>query len=127
MMSFCTAINCMDGRTQEPVISFLKQRFGTDHVDSITEPGPIRFLANEKEGPTAASIMQRLEISVKKHGSKAIAVVAHAECTGNPYPKDFQLEQLGRAIDCVKHAYPDLEVIGLWLGLDWTVTEFRIS
>lgn len=117
----------MDGRTQEPVISFLKQRFGADYVDSITEAGPVRFLADDKEGSTAASIMERLRISVNKRGSKSIAIVAHAECAGNPYPKDFQLEQLGRAIDCVKHAYPDLEVIGLWLGLDWTVTEFQIS
>ncbi len=106
---------------------FLKCRFGADYVDSITEPGPVRFLADDKEGPAAASIMQRLKISVKEHGSKAIAIVAHAECTGNPYPKDSQLEQLGRALDYVKHEYPGLEVIGLWLGLDWAVTEFRIS
>ncbi|MHC5086790.1 MAG: carbonic anhydrase, partial [Planctomycetota bacterium] len=28
-MSFCTAINCMDGRVQLPVIPFLQNRFKT--------------------------------------------------------------------------------------------------
>jgi hypothetical protein len=36
-MSFCTAINCMDGRVQLPTITFLKKHFGIEHVDCITE------------------------------------------------------------------------------------------
>ena len=47
-MRFCTAINCMDGRTQEPVIAFVKKRFGIDCVDMITEPGPDKILAQSK-------------------------------------------------------------------------------
>ena len=39
-MSFCTAINCMDGRVQLPVIRFLQERFKVDYVDVISEPGP---------------------------------------------------------------------------------------
>ncbi|HOP76783.1 MAG TPA: hypothetical protein PLD05_04790 [Thermogutta sp.] len=39
-MSFATVVNCMDGRTQGPVISYLKERFGVDYVDNSTEAGP---------------------------------------------------------------------------------------
>jgi len=41
-MEFCTAINCMDGRVQIPVISFLEERFNARYVDVISEPGPNR-------------------------------------------------------------------------------------
>ena len=39
-MSFYTTINCMDGRVQLPVISYLMERFGVQYVDAITGPGP---------------------------------------------------------------------------------------
>ena len=39
IMCFCTAVNCMDGRVQLPVTSYLQERFNVEHVDSITEPG----------------------------------------------------------------------------------------
>ena len=37
---FYSAINCMDGRVRLPVISYLRERFGVQHVDVITEAGP---------------------------------------------------------------------------------------
>ena len=52
-MSFCTAINCMDGRTQLPVIEFLKDKFGVEFVDTITEPGPVRILADQPDSAQA--------------------------------------------------------------------------
>jgi hypothetical protein len=36
---FGTAINCIDGRTQEPVIDFMKQKYNIDGVDMLTFPG----------------------------------------------------------------------------------------
>jgi hypothetical protein len=36
---FGTAINCIDGRTQEPVIDFMKEKFDIDGVDMVTFPG----------------------------------------------------------------------------------------
>lgn len=40
-MKFCTAINCMDGRVQLPVINYLKKHFKVNYVGSITEPGEV--------------------------------------------------------------------------------------
>lgn len=43
--TFAAVINCMDGRTQVPVIEFMKSRCGVDYVDMVTEPGPVKILA----------------------------------------------------------------------------------
>jgi carbonic anhydrase len=100
--SFCTAINCMDGRTQVPVVAYLKKRFRVRYVDMITEPGPCRVLAERRDKNLLASIIRRIRISVEKHGSKVIAVTAHHDCAGNPVSKTRQLRQLNRNIFLVK-------------------------
>jgi hypothetical protein len=46
---FYTAINCMDGRVQMPVINYLAARFGADFVDSVTEAGPVLYLAEKPD------------------------------------------------------------------------------
>ena len=83
---FATAINCMDGRTQLPVNEWMKEKFGVDFVDTITEPGPNGVLTNNKV-PLVSSIKDRVLISVNGHGSKTIALVGHHDCAGNPGPK----------------------------------------
>ena len=122
-MSFCTAINCMDGRVQIPVIKFLQDRFGTKYVDVITEPGPNRILDEESDGPQALSILARLDISVKKHGSRGIAVVGHYDCAGNPSDQATQERQTRTAVDMLRLRYGQTEVIGLWVDESWRVVE----
>lgn len=46
---FATALNCMDGRVQIPIIEFLKKKFKVDYVDMITEPGIDKILAEENK------------------------------------------------------------------------------
>ena len=117
---FGTAVNCMDGRTQNPVSTYIKTRFAVDYVDTITEPGPEGILVN---GPSeaVASIRARVAISVEKHGSKVIAVVAHHDCAGNPVSKDQHLEQVRQAADVIRSWGYDAEVLALWVGPDWAV------
>ena len=69
-MSFATAINCMDGRVQEPVSGYLKNKYNVKYVDMVTEPGPNRILAEGSDENTVNSIKTRVNLSVKKHGSK---------------------------------------------------------
>ena len=68
-MSFATAINCMDGRTQLPVIEYMSDRLGVDYVDMVTEAGPVRTAADSLHGALSGSIIQRVVISVEEHGS----------------------------------------------------------
>jgi len=120
---FATAINCMDGRVQMPVINWLRSQYGVDYVDMITEPGPIRFLAEGKDPVVSASIRRRLEISVNRHKSALIAIAGHHDCAGNPVPKETQLEQIFAAIKTVGRWNFKVRVIGLWVNENWEVQE----
>ena len=122
-MSFSTAINCMDGRTQLPVNQYMQEQFGAEYVDTITEPGPVAALADRQSGPMVKSICERIDISVDKHGSSAICIVAHAKCAGNPVAAETQASQLKTACEFLKDRYRGCTVVGVWLDTDWVVKE----
>lgn len=122
-MSFCTAINCLDGRTQLPVIKFLQQRFDAEYVDMITEAGPNLILADQKNQEAIESIHDRLTISIEKHNSVGIAIVGHHDCARNPASQDEQLEHLQKALRLLQESYKDLEIIALWVSDKWEVQE----
>jgi hypothetical protein len=119
--SFATVINCMDGRIQLPVIQWVKRERAVDYVDSITEPGPVRILAESTDVHALQSIRRRLGISVTRHGSTRVAIAAHADCAGNPVDKETQLGQLRAAAATVLSWGMDVRLDLLWLGDDWQV------
>ena len=125
-MSFCTAVNCMDGRVQLPVTAFLRERFGVDYVDMITEPGPNRVLARQTHFSLIESVLDRVRISVERHHSVGIAIVGHHDCAGNP---GGEAEQTADTIAAVKYLrkrcarYGDIAVIGLWVDENGSVSE----
>ncbi len=121
--SFATVINCMDGRTQLPVNEYLREKYGVDYVDTITEPGPIKYLADGTDKAVIDSIRNRVAISIEKHGSGAIGIVGHFGCAGNPVSKEMQLEQLELAVKVVRSWGFDVDVIKLWVDENWTVHE----
>lgn len=122
-MRFCTVINCMDGRVQLPVISYLQQRFSAEHVDTITEAGPNLILSEKKNFDAIQSILERLKISIEQHNSVAVAIVGHYDCVGNPAPKDEQVKQIQKAIQLLQKQYQGIEIIGLWVSEKWEVQE----
>ncbi len=122
-LSFCTAINCMDGRVQLPVIKYLQKRFNVDYVDSITEPGPNLILSKQTDSRIVESILNRLQISVQHHGSVGIAVAGHCDCAGNPATKEEQEIHTLEAIGYLKPKYSTIEIIGLWVDENWNVFE----
>ena len=126
-MSFYTTINCMDGRVQLPVNSYLKNRFNVDYVDTITEPGPNRILAEQTNINLLESINNRVKISVEKHGSPGIAVVGHYDCAGNPTAKEEQTGHTIEAVKYLKEMYSGVDVIGLWVDENFEVSEIPID
>jgi hypothetical protein len=119
---FATAVNCMDGRTQAPVAEYLKKMFQVDYVDTVTEPGPVKILAERTEAQVVAQIRKRVEISVYKHRSAVVAVVAHGDCAGNPVDEGLQRKQLGEAIRTMKSWGLAVEFLGLWVDeKEWQV------
>jgi hypothetical protein len=113
----------MDGRVQLPVIRFLQNRFNTEYVDSITEPGPNLILSECKNQEMVNSIIKRINISIEKHNSTAIAVVGHYDCAGNPATKDKQIEHIKDSIKLLRAHFNTPEIIGLWVDESWKVNE----
>ena len=113
----------MDGRPQRKVADYLATSFGVRHLDNITTAGLVRHLA-EATAQTA-TLLSSLEISVTKHGSSKIAVVAHHDCAGNPAPDAVQKQQVAAAVAHLADLYPKAEVTGLWLGPNWIVEKVR--
>ncbi|MEE9443471.1 MAG: carbonic anhydrase [candidate division Zixibacteria bacterium] len=119
---FATAINCMDGRTQLPVNKWMKDKFRADYIDTITEPGPDKILTSPFS-PLSQSIKQRVLISVEKHNSSVIAIVAHDQCAGNPVSRDEHIAQLKKAMETVKSWNLSVDIHGVWIGSNWQVEE----
>jgi len=120
--TFATAINCMDGRTQEPIIYWAKKTFDVDYVDAITEPGPDKILA-EGSDTLVESIKNRVMISVNKHGSQNVIVISHHDCAGNPVSKKEHLEQLRKSVDIISSWELGVKIIGVWIGKDRKVNK----
>jgi len=126
-MEFCTVINCMDGRVQQPVNNFLQKRFNADNVDTITEAGPNGILAKQEDKATIQSIFKRVEISVNAHKSKAIAIVGHHDCAGNPAPKEEQIRHIRESMSFLQNHYQNVEIVGLWVDENWEVKEITLA
>jgi carbonic anhydrase len=122
---FCTAINCMDGRIQIPVIRYLQQRFNVEYVDTITEAGPNLILSDNTNTALIQSIYYRLKISVENHHSVGIAIIGHYDCAGNPASQEKQIEDIQRARMLLHQQYDKLEIIGLWVDEEWEVHEIK--
>jgi hypothetical protein len=120
--TFATAINCIDGRTQLPVNQWMKDKFGADYIDTITEPGPDKILTSPF-APLSQSIKQRVLISVEKHNSSVIAIVAHDQCAKNPVSREEHLVHLKQAMQTVKSWKLPVDIYSVWVGSDWQVEE----
>ena len=120
-MSFITSIHCMDGRVQEPLIAYLKSKYSKAQVDTITEPGPCKILADNKDQVLVQNIFARIDISINLHKSDCIAISGHFDCAGNPVSKEIQIRQTKKAINLLKSNFKKVDVIGLWVNEKWQV------
>ena len=118
--TFCTLINCMDGRTQEPAIHWMKQRTGAEYVDSITEAGPDGLLTDPGHS-LVPNVLERIRISRDMHGSETLALVAHHDCAGNPGDRGMHLQHLTKAAKVLKEQELDMHFIALWIDENWQV------
>jgi hypothetical protein len=113
---FGTAINCIDGRTQEPVIDFMKHKYGIDGVDMVTFPGVDGIVSSSVITDAIASIRKAVSISSEKHGSLIIAVVGHFDCAGNPGKREHHYAHIGKAVQQVSSWNFNVEIVGLYVN-----------
>ena len=117
---FATVITCMDGRVQEPVSSWMKRHLKVDFIDTITEPGPDKFVTQGNKRQLE-SLNKKLRISISLHHSSNVAVVAHHDCGGNPVSKEEHLKQLADAVDLLTSWKLPVRILGLWVDESWQV------
>lgn len=122
MKKFATAINCMDGRVQIPVIDYLKKNYNVDYVDMITLPGADKMLI-QSEDKIKEHIKKSIRISIEKHHSQLIAIVGHHDCAGNPVEKEIHIQHILAGIETIKSWGNNVPVIGLWVDENWEVTK----
>ncbi len=117
--TFCTAINCIDGRVQRPVLDYMKSECNTAYVDMITAPGPDGIVA--KEGDMCKHLQSGTSISVEKHASNVVAIVGHYDCAGNPVSKEKHWEDIRDSVSKIQSWALPVKVIGLWVNENWEV------
>lgn len=118
--TFATAINCMDGRVQEPMITWAKEKFGVDYVDMITEAGPDKVVSEGKPDQTNL-VRYKTGLSIEKHGSETVIIMGHDDCGGNPVPKDKHLEQIKAAVRVISSWGFPVTIYGVWMDINWNV------
>ena len=113
---FGTAINCIDGRTQEPVIDFMKQKYNIDGVDMVTFPGVDGVISNGENSDEIAFIRNAVSISIEKHRSRIIAVVGHFDCAGNPGNREHHYADIKKAVNEVSSWSFHAQVVGFYVN-----------
>ena len=118
METRATCLNCMDGRVQLPVLTWIKENYPVDFVDVITEAGMDGVLARQEN---ISEILRSIKVSVHLNKSTRLFVVGHYDCRGNPVDKKLHRKEIIKAVDRLKPLWPAQEVIGLWVNGQWQV------
>ena len=113
---FGTAINCIDGRTQEPVIYFMKQKYNIDGVDMVTFPGADGIFSVRENLDKIEIIRRSVSISIEKHHSRIIAIVGHFDCAGNPGDKEHHYAHIRKALHEVSSWNFDAQIAGYYVN-----------
>ena len=118
--SFGVALTCIDGRISEVVQQQLRGEWGVDFVDVVTLPGPE---AAVPELPDQHAVWDALRISVQRHGSTRVAVVAHTDCAANAVELDTRREQVRATVVEVRDVLPRTDVTGWLVDTTTSLTE----
>jgi hypothetical protein len=108
--TFFTSVGCMDGRVQDPVAKYGRDKFGVLYADTITEAGLVGLLSNNPSQELLESIKKKILISAENHHSKGVIVHGHQECAGNPVDDKTHKQDVLKAAEVVKRMVPNLEV-----------------
>ena len=120
---FVTCLNCIDGRTQLPVIHWIKENYGVEYVDMITEGGIVGCLADKSFN--IDNILNKVSISIDQHGSEHIFIVGHDDCAGNPVNPTTHKKQIIDSVNRIKCHILSCKVTGLWVSNDFKVHKIK--
>ena len=113
-----TCLNCMDGRVQLPVLTWIKANYPVDFVDVITEAGMDAVLAQQDD---ISEVLRSIKVSVNLNKSTRLFIVGHYDCRGNPVDEKLHRKEVLDAVKRLKPFWPAQEIIGLWVNSQWQV------
>lgn len=115
--TFFTDVGCMDGRVQEVIARFGREKFGALYPDTITEAGIVGLLGRETVDEILRESLEFkvVAVSVGKHHSRGIVVHGHAECAGNPVSDDLQKDDIRQAVKVIQGMVGSLPVVGAFV------------
>lgn len=119
-----TCLNCMDGRVQLPVLTWIKSNYPIDYVDVITEAGMDGVLAKQED---ISEILRSIKVSININKATKIFIVGHHDCRGNPVDVKLHREEIHIAAERLKKEWPNHEVIGLWVNNTWNVERVSVQ
>lgn len=111
---FATALNCIDGRVQIPIIKWLKENFDVDYVDLITEPGMDKVLS-QGHWLEIQRLRENVIVSIRAHNSNVVAVIGHYDCAANPVSDCKHFRDIVASTYTVKSWGLPVTVVGLWV------------
>ena len=118
METRATCLNCMDGRVQLPVLTWIKANYPVDFVDVITEAGMDGVLAKQEN---ISEVLRSVKVSVNLNKSTRLFIVGHYDCRGNPVDENRHREEIAHAVKRLRPLWPAQEVFGLWVNEYWRV------
>ena len=104
---FATSVSCMDGRIQIPLINWIKENFSVDYVDTITEPGIDKLVADNTD-------LESIKIKVG-------IVSGHYDCAGNPVSNEEHITQIKKGIEVISSWNLGVKVVGVWVDDTWKI------
>lgn len=112
--TFAAALSCIDGRVQEPLAGWVRERCGVRSVDVVTQPGMDAVLARGAPAEVDA-LLANAAVSRRAHGAATLVVVGHADCAGNPVGDDQHVKDVAAAVRRVQAALPGFTVLGAFV------------
>ena len=117
--TFFTVVGCMDGRVQDVIARFGREKFDAEFPDTITEAGIVGLISNNPQQKFVENLEFKLLVSIEKHHSKGILVDGHQECVGNPVDDEKHKEDVRKSVEFIRELTEDkVPVTGVFVVRD---------
>lgn len=129
--TFFTVVGCMDGRVQDVMAEYGRQKFDAKFTDTITEAGIVGLISNPPVGGPDPEFVKNLKskllVSIEKHQSRGILVDGHAECAGNPVDDERHKDDIRKSVEFICSLVENkVPVVGVFVqreGEVWKASE----
>jgi hypothetical protein len=115
---FATSVSCIDGRIQTPLAKWIIENYSVDYVDTITEPGVDKTVAEHFE---LESLKTKVDISINAHKSDLVVLSGHYDCAANQVSNEKHIELIKKGVEVISSWNLGVKVIGVWVDDSWNV------